>query len=67
MPSAAYFYSQADVCLRLSLISSDDEISTRLILMAKEYEAKAMAAEANSKSPPAEATDQTNLSDTDNP
>jgi hypothetical protein len=65
MPSAAYFYSQADVCLRLSLICSDDEISNRLILMAKEYEAKARAAEANSKPAPTEAIDQTNLSDTD--
>ena len=37
MPSAAYFRRQADICLRLSLISSDGEVSNRLIIMAKEY------------------------------
>ena len=37
MPSAAYFRRQADICLRLSLIASDDAISTRLVTMAKEY------------------------------
>jgi hypothetical protein len=34
MPSAAYFRRQADICLRLSLISSDGEVSNRLIIMA---------------------------------
>src|SRR5712691_5258585 len=37
MPSAAYFRRQADICLRLSLISSDDEVSSRLIAMARDY------------------------------
>jgi hypothetical protein len=54
LPSAAYFRRQADICLRLSLISSDEEISHRLILMAEEYKAKAVAIEVASKSAPAE-------------
>jgi hypothetical protein len=54
MPSAAYFRRQADICLRLSLISSDEEISNRLILMAEEYKARAVAIEAASESAPAE-------------
>src|SRR5262249_19884708 len=37
MPTAAYFRRQADICLRLSLISSDEEVSNRLIIMAREY------------------------------
>jgi hypothetical protein len=40
MPSAEYFRRQADICLRLSLIASDDEVSSRLITMAREYMAK---------------------------
>jgi hypothetical protein len=45
MPSAAYFRRQADICLRLSLIASDDAISTRLVAMAKEYLATSEALE----------------------
>ena len=45
MPSAAYFRRQADICLRLSLIASDEEVSNRLIIMAREYAAKADAAD----------------------
>ena len=53
MPSAAYFRRQADICLRLSLISSDQEVSNRLIIMAREYGAKADAMkEAAADSPP---------------
>jgi hypothetical protein len=37
MPSAAYFRRQADICLRLSLVTSDDATSARLVTMAKEY------------------------------
>jgi hypothetical protein len=37
MPSAAYFRRQADICLRLSLIASDDHVSDRLVTMAREY------------------------------
>ena len=55
MPSAAYFRRQADICLRLSLISSDGEVSNRLIIMAREYGAKAdaLATEAATDPPPA--------------
>jgi hypothetical protein len=52
MPSAEYFRRQADVCLRLSLASSEDEVSARLIAMAQEYRARADAMEADSKSMP---------------
>jgi hypothetical protein len=54
MPSAAYFRRQADICLRLSLISSDEEVSNRLIIMAREYAAKAdvLATEAEAVHPP---------------
>src|SRR5262245_45742483 len=54
MPSAAYFRRQADICLRLSLISSDEEVSNRLIIMAREYAAKAdvLATEAEAGPPP---------------
>jgi hypothetical protein len=53
MPSAAYFRRQADICLRLSLISSDEEVSNRLIIMAREYAAKAdaLATEAGAHPP----------------
>jgi hypothetical protein len=40
MPSSAYFRRQADICLRLSLIASDEEVSNRLIKMSREYWAK---------------------------
>ena len=53
MPSPAYFRRQADICLRLSLISSDQEVSNRLIIMAREYVAKADALpEAATDAPP---------------
>jgi hypothetical protein len=45
MPSAEYFRRQADICLRLSLIASDDAISARLVTMAKEYLATSEALE----------------------
>jgi hypothetical protein len=45
MPSSAYFLRQADICLRLSLIASEEQISTRLIAMALEYKARAAAVE----------------------
>jgi hypothetical protein len=50
MPSAAYFRRQADICLRLSLIASDDAISTRLVTMAKEYLATGEALERQGES-----------------
>ena len=54
MPSAAYFRRQADICLRLALIASDDEVSNRLILMAREYTAKgeALAGQSGADAPP---------------
>ena len=63
MPSAAYFRRQADICLRLSLISSDGEVPNRLIIMAREYVAKAdvLATEAATDPPPA--ADRTALPD----
>ncbi len=53
MPSAEYFRRQADICLRLSLIASDDEVSNRLITMAREYLATsdALAKEADAAPP----------------
>ena len=53
MSHATYFRRQADICLRLSLTSSDEEVSNRLIVMAQEYTARADVTEAESKSPPA--------------
>jgi hypothetical protein len=41
MPSVAYFRRQADICFRLALIASDEEVSNRLIIMAQEYTDKA--------------------------
>jgi hypothetical protein len=54
MPSAAYFRRQADICLRLALIASDDEVSNRLIVMAREYTAKgdALAGQSGADAPP---------------
>ena len=45
MPSAAYFRRQADICLRLSLIASDEEVSGRLVAMAKDYMTTSQALE----------------------
>jgi hypothetical protein len=45
MPSSAYFLRQADICLRLSLVASDAQVSNRLIALAQEYKAKAAALE----------------------
>jgi hypothetical protein len=54
MPGAAYFHRQADICLRLALIASDEEVSNRLILMAREYTAKgaAQARQSGGDAPP---------------
>ena len=56
MPSAAYFRRQADICLRLSLIASDEEVSNRLIIMAREYAVKADAIKEADATPAAERT-----------
>jgi hypothetical protein len=42
----------------ITLISSNDEVSNRLIMMAEKYKAKAIALESDPKSPPAEAFEQ---------
>jgi hypothetical protein len=47
----SFFFLCADICQRLSLIASDDEVSSRLIVMAQDYKAKGNAVEAESKSP----------------
>lgn len=54
MPSSAYFHRQADICLRLALIASDEEVSNRLIMMAREYTAKgaALSGQSSGDAPP---------------
>jgi hypothetical protein len=56
MPSSAYFRRQADICLRLSLIASDEEVSNRLITLSREYQAKsdALAGDADTQPTPAD-------------
>jgi hypothetical protein len=43
MPSSEYFRRQADICLRLSMVASDEVVSTLLIAMSQDYQAKAAA------------------------
>jgi predicted solute-binding protein len=50
MPSSEYFRRQANICLRLSLVASDQVVSTLLIAMAQDYHAQADALEARSRS-----------------
>jgi hypothetical protein len=50
IPSVDYFRRQSDICLRLSLIASDDEVSGRLIVMAQGYRAKADAIQSSAPS-----------------
>lgn len=45
MPNAVYFRRQADICLRLSLIASDNAVSARLMQMARDYRATGEALE----------------------
>jgi hypothetical protein len=45
VPNAAYFRRQADICLRLSVIASDQVVSTRLLAMARDYQATSEALE----------------------
>jgi hypothetical protein len=51
MPSsrANYYRRQADICLRLSMLSSDNEMSDRMIPMAQRYRANAEAADRDSE------------------
>ena len=55
MPSADYFRRQADICVRLSLIASDDEVSNRLVNMAREYKARGDALAKQAADPAASA------------
>jgi hypothetical protein len=48
MLSSEYFRRQADICLRLSLVASDEVVSTLLIAMAQDYVAQADEIEAES-------------------
>ena len=50
MPSADYFRRQAEICVRLSALAKDKELSSRLMLMAKDYMGKAVAAAARPNS-----------------
>jgi hypothetical protein len=51
VPSSEYFRRQAEICLRLSLISSSEEAANRLILMARDYQTKVDSIEAESAAP----------------
>jgi hypothetical protein len=50
MPSAAYLRRQADICLRLAAIASDEATSSRLLAIHRDYTAKADALEAEGDS-----------------
>jgi hypothetical protein len=50
MPSAAYLRRQADICLRLAAIASDEAASSRLLAIHQDYTAKADALEAGGES-----------------
>ena len=50
MPTAEYFRRQADICVRLSLIASSEEVMTRLIAMAQDYHARIDVLEARARS-----------------
>ena len=51
MPSAAYLRRQADICLRLAAIASDEAASSRLLAIHQDYTAKADAMEAGGDAP----------------
>jgi hypothetical protein len=67
MPSTEYFRRQSDICVQLSLIASSEEVSSRLIEMAQEYQTRATALAAKSNSPPAGAPDASADRDTNGP
>ena len=50
MPSAGYLRRQADICLRLALIASDEEASGRLLAI-YQYKGKADAMDAEAEVP----------------
>jgi hypothetical protein len=41
MPSSEYFRRQSDLCLRLAMLSTEDEVTRRLLAMAETYKTKA--------------------------
>jgi hypothetical protein len=45
VPSSDYFRRQADLCVRLSLIASDNQVASILVGMARDYEDRAAALE----------------------
>ena len=47
MPSAEYYWRQADLCMRLSLLSGDEGAAKLLVLKALELLAQAEAAAAD--------------------
>ena len=49
MPSAGYLRRQADICLRLALIASDEEASGPLLAIHHDYKAKADAVDAETE------------------
>ena len=51
MPSAGYLRRQADICLRLALIASDEEASGRLLAIHHDYKGKADAMDAETEVP----------------
>jgi hypothetical protein len=53
MPNSEYFRRQADICFRLSLVASGQEVSSQLMAMAHDYKTNADAIEADSKPPQA--------------
>ena len=63
MQTAAYFRRQADICFRLALIASDEEVSNRLIFMAQEYTAKGDALAKKVGADPSPAAERTTLPD----
>jgi hypothetical protein len=46
--SSEYFRRQADICLRLSMIASSEEVANRLIAIAQDYTGRADEIEADS-------------------
>jgi hypothetical protein len=48
MPSSEYFRRQSDICHRLSMIASSEEVANQLIAMAQDYTGRAGEIEAES-------------------
>jgi hypothetical protein len=51
MPSSEYFRRQAEICFRLSVISSGEEVSSQLMAMAHNYKTSADAIKTDSRLP----------------